>query len=996
MYSPSDSLMRVAVLTAALLGTYKELSAAESVEWTFDQPDEVTESRNIEYGLFERVTRGALTGLTAWDPYFMLRCPDEGFDAAQLTALTVRMYSSADADLLDVYYRSPDGRWCLGGKLPIHKGWATYRLDLSKNIWRETTAGNAAKQWGGPSRRVSAFRIDPGNQAGRWIMIDRVRVEPLTAGFAEGVTVEPLGSANLKSLRVPKTVGAGETLNVSAVFDLSVPDGLTKGTAFLRLLRGAAVVSVKDEPVSFAAGALTVAASFPLSRYWTPGTLTVEAGCYELEGAAATANVAYTNTRIDQFKPPMCELRPLGGDAAIFVNGAPMPGFLYLVSGGLHTGCHREVSQAGVHLYSDWLGTSRHSDMGHVAPDRYDYGAFDRYFATMLDVDPDAWFLPHIGLTGPLWWQQAHPEETGLHEDGTRAPTSFASELWKREMGEDLRKLITHLRRAPYANRIIGYIVYSGYTAEWQMWGTWKSSRDDYSDPAMRAFRAFLQRRYGTDGKLQSAWADRTVTLDTAEMPRGAERRPGGPQVFRDLKTERRAIDFYEFISTMTSDAILHFARIAREATEGQSLIGTYYAYLTAHGINQQDSGHCAAQRVFDSPYIDFLMSPPNYRYRKPGETSTFMSATDSLRMRGKLWLDESDHRTFLSDPSAGYGRASTLEDSLGVFRREFAEVLAKRAAVSWFDMGGGWFSHPEMLDEMGRAAKVMRQSLTTRQPFAPEIGVFVDPESLYWMRSTSATAALVLNQIVTMPQSGAPWDFCLLSDIGDARMPDYKFYVFLNAFRVDDVCRQAIQRKLKRNHATALFVYAPGCFDAEGESLENMQALTGIRIAKDEAAGAPQILIDAKSQMANGLDAAEPVGAQSLTVSPLFYADDSDAQVVGKLVGSGRAGLVVKPMDGWTSIYSAAMTLPPALMRNLARLAGAHIWVETADALYTDGQFLGIHAAADGEKRISLPFCGNVADALSGKLLLNAGQTVALDMRRAETVLLDLKPAQK
>ena len=105
-------------------------------------------------------------------------------------------------------------------------------------------------------------------------------------------------------------------------------------------------------------------------------------------------------------------------------------------------------------------------------------------------------------------------------------------------------------------------------------------------------------------------------------MPDWDKRRPGGPQVLRDPHSERQAIDFYEFISNMDADALLHFARVVREATEGKSLVGTYYAYLTAHGINQQDSGHLAARRVFDSPDIDFLMSPPNYWYRKPGEAA--------------------------------------------------------------------------------------------------------------------------------------------------------------------------------------------------------------------------------------------------------------------------------------------------------------------------------------------------------------------------------------
>ena len=62
-----------------------------------------------------------------------------------------------------------------------------------------------------------------------------------------------------------------------------------------------------------------------------------------------------------------------------------------------------------------------HGDLGHVAPDRYDYGEFDRYFAAILDVDPQAYFLPHVGVTGPLWWQQAHPEEMCQFEDGSTA-----------------------------------------------------------------------------------------------------------------------------------------------------------------------------------------------------------------------------------------------------------------------------------------------------------------------------------------------------------------------------------------------------------------------------------------------------------------------------------------------------------------------------------------------------------------------------------------------
>jgi hypothetical protein len=386
------------------------------------------------------------------------------------------------------------------------------------------------------------------------------------------------------------------------------------------------------------------------------------------------------------------------------------------------------------------------------------------------------------------------------------------------------------------------------------------------------------------------------------------------------------------------------------------------------------------------------------------------MSATDSLRLRGKLWLDESDNRTFLSDPSAGYGRADTLEETLGVYWREFAEVLTKRAAVSWFDMAGGWFSHPRILSDMAWSYQIMKEGLATRKPFAPEIGVFVDPESFYWMRSTAANAALDLNQVATMPQSGAPWDFLLLSDIGDNRVPDYRLYVFLNAFYVDKPLREAIQKKLRRNNATALFVYAPGYFGPDGPSLENMQALTGIKIAKDDGEGKPQLLLDDKSPLLvpdflsksairnpqSAISSPLLVGAEKLTISPIFYAPDPDARIVGRLVDGARPGLVVKTMDGWTSIYSGAMTLPPALMRAIAREAGVHIWLETDDALYTDGQFVGLHAATDGEKRLVFPSPCEVFDAFTGKPLPASGNVVILNLKRAETALVQLRPLKE
>ncbi|MCX6983511.1 MAG: beta-galactosidase [Lentisphaerae bacterium] len=352
---------------------------------------------------------------------------------------------------------------------------------------------------------------------------------------------------------------------------------------------------------------------------------------------ASAAPVEPVNPQGGSVKPCVVKLERIGSDPTIMVNGKPIPGIMMCIfpikQEDAFIKLHREVGNAGMHLYADWFGTENAGDVGHIAPDRYDYSVYDKYFANILAADPDAFFLPHIGITAPAWWQKEHPEELCEFSDGRKGPSSLFSLLWRQEMGDDLRKLIAYLRQSPYADRIIGYTLFCGFTGEWQTWGLWDTDRDDYSPPATRAFREFLTKRYGADAALQKSWNDPQVMLATAVVPTEAQRSPTGHGALRDPETEQRCIDWYEFSSNMVADVLLYFAKVTREATNGESLVGTYYGYLSAHGYRQTDSGHCATEKVFDSPYIDFLQAPPNYGFRKAGETRTFMSPMDSLRM---------------------------------------------------------------------------------------------------------------------------------------------------------------------------------------------------------------------------------------------------------------------------------------------------------------------------------------------------------------------------
>lgn len=952
-------------------------TTAHALTWHFDSKGEVTHAPHV---VNPKVTDGLFRGTTAWDPIVHFALPKGGIDGKLLTRLTLRLYSSTPADHIAVYYQCDDGRWALGRSHPVAQGLAEYRIDLTQLQYHgDVSPLEGSRQWGGVSGRITTFRIDPGNQAGRWIAIDEVRLEPVDKKpFEPGVTLLSTEGGRLVEVTVPESVDAGDKIQVRVEAELPPPNGNQDDRLFVWLVSGERVWAdavVKIDPDQ-SKGEWAV--EIPTLRYSQPTRLSVRAGLLGVELADGgfsrqRAVVRIDNPLLGTRTPPLAEVKQLGGDPALFVNGKPVAPFFAVIGGLNRHDQHAEMGRAGIHLYSDWFGSSGASDLGHVAPDVYDYTEFDNYFSRALEADPDAYFLPHVGITPPMWWQQENSEELCLYADGVQGPQSFASERWRKETAEDLRRLIQHLQSASYADRIIGYIPFSGYSAEWQSWGLWQNHLADYSEPAKRAWRKWLLNRYGEE----SLYAN-------AEMPTPQERHTGKWGALRDPEAERTTIDYYLFLADLTADAIAHFARVVKQETNGRSLCGTYYGYLTQHGPRQQDSSHLALAKVLRCNDLDFLMSPPLYTDRAVGQTGGFMSTTESVRLHGKLWLSEADYRTHLSEPGSGYGRTSTPKQTNAVLWREMGNVLTRRAAVSHYDMAGGWLTGPEITSELGKMRDTVEASLTSRQPFHGDLAVVVDERSFAYLTAMHPlTGSLVLQSIIQLPRVGVAWDFHLLDDLVSADLPPHKMYLFLNAVMLDKTQRAAIRVCLEREGATAIWVYAAGLYDDDAAGVEQIRDLTGFTVHR-EAWGQPLQVVGADGTLLAG-DKPE--------VDPVFVPDVTNAEQLGQLAGTDFAGLACKAMGKWTSVFCCAPRLLPDTLRRLARDAGCHVYLETGDALFVDNQFVCVHASTNGEKVLKFrgpcrprAIFGNPALQMKGTLL-------RFPMQANETVLLRLEP---
>jgi hypothetical protein len=97
--------------------------------------------------------------------------------------------------------------------------------------------------------------------------------------------------------------------------------------------------------------------------------------------------------------------------------------------------------------------------------------------------------------------------------------------------------------------------------------------------------------------------------------------------------------------------------------------------------------------------------------------------------------------------------------------------------------------------------------------------------------------------------------------------------------------------------------------------------------------------------------------------------------------------------MPDWTSAYCSLPVLPPAVIRNIAREAGVHIYCDNNDFIAANNWLLCVCAASDGPRTIRLPRRAKVVDALTGELTAKDAREFTLEMEYGETRVWQLAP---
>lgn len=723
----------------------------------------------------------------------------------------------------------------------------------------------------------------------------------------------------------------------------------------------------------------------------------------------------------------MAEIKNHNGRPAIFIDGVPYPPMMATVrtlkdqNEIIFDKEHFiQLGNAGIKIFflicdTVWL-----------KPNAIEL--FDKEARALLDAIPDAYIIPRIGLHPNNEWIQNNPDECIRYSDGSSpsvylftesyenqlpAHYSLCSQKWREDAGQALKETWEILMKLPYAERIVGCFLAGGGTSEWYYLLSTLNDIDqtvlDYSPAFQREFSKYLTEQYGTDENLQKEWKNENVTLSKPSIPeyekhfylhevdRACAMPTWKPRLhtnsplptpakngtnfgaFVDLDKNPDVYDFYRAWNIGTANSILHFAKIIKSLTPDK-LVGAFYG---SQGCTQFARAGSAGgtMNILDSDCVDFLAAPGVYENMLAGGCVGQREVQDSFALRNKIYIVEEDRRTH-KENRFWKARAQIYDttDSINVLKRDFGRTLCEDVQAWWFDqlIGGERYKFPEAYDLFAKQQKIAKDAYTLNRKKNSEIALIFDEESMQAVSFQTIRDGVELFRNYEMARIGAPVDQYYHNDLSHPDMPDYKLYVFINVFLLTKQEREEIQTKLAKNHAVAVWLYAPGLIDPSAEkkiSAEHIQALTGFetQIINDkfdavfrwngENHAISQRLdkralygnFDRKRRMML-LSSNDPIQYWDVYLYPLIYSIDKDASNLGYFLTSGYPAVSVKETNGFTSIFYGSKFINSDIVREIARFAGCHIYNDEDEVLYANQNYVTFHASSTGKKTLRFP----------------------------------------
>ena len=688
-----------------------------------------------------------------------------------------------------------------------------------------------------------------------------------------------------------------------------------------------------------------------------------------------------------------CTITMERGGARLYLNGKEEYPLLAVSSSLLHTA--PSYRMAGIRFLHPLVGL----EDGWIGPGQYDWTRFDKYFAKLLELVPDAFLLPRLHPYAPEWWKESHPNELvkcGLPIDagqykaaaqiieggfnwtslGDPYAASFASEVWKKDTIGMLRNFLRHMEASPLKSRMMGYQISGMHTGEWHYIGCrWLP---DYSVPMEKVA-----------GPIPST--ERRINK-------------GGP-LMRDPEKDRDIIEFYQKYHKNTAETVASFAKVIKEETERRVICGTFFCYVLEN-VMIQEAGHLVPEPVLRSPDIDYIATPYTYqrsnvpgnqrwdsdviddagnwlgRARGVGGDGAYRVLSESIRRNNKMFISEMDPSTYLEPyrRSEGGSGSETVEGTLKILQRDLGQVFATGHAGWLFDFGHlmppfkankGWFDDPPMT----KLIKSFVDSGNTHRPrldISPvsEIAAVYEAKSWlatehWWAEEPWENFGIVISdffghwvvnsQARTINRVGAPTDFLYRFDLKPDDRSRFKLFLMVNTFFLTAEEVKQLQDLFKGSSATVVWFYAPGYIGSDRFEPKQMEALTGFSFRRIDEQGPMMIkcqIDDSGTKFYREFGVKKPHYPRFAVVQ----GEDKGIRIHGRWTDNNEIAFASKEHNGFTSIYAGTGPLPVEVLRWIALKAGVTMWSSKPDNVRATKGAAMIVASDNGERTVRFP----------------------------------------
>lgn len=623
----------------------------------------------------------------------------------------------------------------------------------------------------------------------------------------------------------------------------------------------------------------------------------------------------------------------------------------------------------------------------------------DSRFEPVIKANPNVKIIVRLGLEPTNEWLDAHPDELMRNADGTpiiRMHVRFpfpGSEVYRRDAINAMKKFIKYVEDK-YPNNIAGYHPSGGNSSEW-FYPSRGNAFNGHSVAIKKAWKKWLKEKYQTDEALQKAWRNPNATIAGATPPTEKERRNEHFPLINP-EANKHVSDFNIFLQDSMSGIVLLAAKTIRECAPHRLSV-VFYGYGLGFAGGPRGpaySGHYAMRKILDSPYVDAVTSPIAYSERHLGGIKCYSVPTESVRLSGKLWIDEDDNRTWLAPESGSppYVLDFTQTDrekSKMVMRRNMMQEVLKNHGSWWMDLFGcGWFNDRELWNVQNEFKEIENEFIKNPSIYSPEIAVSYDEYSLCQVSAFPYSARISAQMIGQLPRyellNGTTVGYYLFDDIISGKATPKIHYVS-GAYALDKKQRELLRKSEER--MTNVYMWSVGYIDKDTDkfSLDAIEQATGFKVeylGEDKGFAFP-------TDVLKKFGITEMIG-RTFSI-PLFSPVLQKGDVVLAKYKNGKPAIVVRYAGKYPQIFCGIPSLSTKLCAYFDKIVGVHSYVDNEAIATANGNYIGINTRKAGTHTLNLKEEAEVFDVLEKKNL-GRFKTKTFDLNVGDVKLFKLK----